>query len=105
MQARWKTAAPSSASRHGAVAAEQRGHVDRESGVAHPAGEARDMRADARHLAHDDHRRARPATYTRLVTPSSAISRAREILQRIVLASCSVRRHVRCSYLESIYWT
>ena len=40
--------------RYGSVAAEQRRHVDREPGIADPAGEAGYMRADARHLRHDD---------------------------------------------------
>jgi hypothetical protein len=44
--------------RHRAVAAEQRRHVDRESRVAHPAGEAGHLRADAGHLGHDDYGRA-----------------------------------------------
>jgi hypothetical protein len=44
---------------HRAVAAKQRGHVDGKTRIAHPAAETRDMRADARHLGHDDHGRAR----------------------------------------------
>ncbi len=42
-------------SRHGAVAAEERRHIDSEAGIADPASKARDMRADAGHLGHDDH--------------------------------------------------
>src|SRR5690606_6739904 len=40
-----------------AVVAEQMRHPHREAGVAHPTGEAGDVRIDARHLAHDDYRR------------------------------------------------
>ena len=44
--------------RHRAVATEQRGQVYGEACIAHPPGETRDMRADAGHLRHDDHRRS-----------------------------------------------
>src|SRR5262245_11018236 len=40
---------------HSTVATKQRGHVDGKAGIPDPASEARDMRADARHLGHDDH--------------------------------------------------
>ncbi len=78
--------------RHGAVAAEQRGHVDRKSGVSHPAGEARDLRADSRHLAHDDDRRSAAGD---VHPPGHAVERDlawREILQRIVLLHAA-RQH------------
>jgi hypothetical protein len=40
--------------RHGFVAAEQRRHLDRESGIADPTGETGQMRADPGHLHHHD---------------------------------------------------
>jgi hypothetical protein len=40
---------------HGTVATKQRGHVDGKTGIPDPAGEARDMGADARHFGHHDH--------------------------------------------------
>jgi hypothetical protein len=77
--------------RHGSVPAEQRRHVDREPGVAHPAGKARDVRADAGHFAHDDDRRSRAGD----VHPSGhALERdlaTGEIVQRIVFLDAARR--------------
>ena len=42
---------------HGAVAAEQGGHVDAKACIANPARETGNVGADARHLGHDDDRR------------------------------------------------
>ncbi len=40
--------------RHCAVLAENMRHIDGETGIADPACEARDMRADSRHFGHHD---------------------------------------------------
>src|SRR5262249_20294357 len=77
--------------RHGAVAAEQRGHIDGEAGVADPAAEASDVRADARHLRHDDHRWPGAGDVHHL---GGAVERDRavlEIVEGIVLVQRALR--------------
>ena len=70
--------------RHGAIAPEQRGHVDAEARIAHPAGEARDLRADAGHLGHHDHRRA-PARHVHHLVDSVQHDLAMlEVIERVV---------------------
>jgi transcriptional regulator GlxA family with amidase domain len=98
-QARWNTCAHASAlehlravlgNRHGAVAAEQRGHVDREARIAHPAGEARHMRADARHLRHDDDSRAAAGHMHGLRRVDQRHLPVGEILERVVLLHAAI---------------
>ena len=71
--------------RHGAVAAEQRGHVHGESGVANPAAEAGDVRADAGHLRHHDHRRSAAGHVHHLGDAVECDCACVEVLERVVL--------------------
>jgi hypothetical protein len=72
------------------VAAEQRRHVNGESGVPNPASEPRDMGADTRHLGHHDHRRSRAGDMHRLGNAVERNVAALEILKRIRPASWTV---------------
>jgi len=78
--------------RHGAVAAEQRGHVNGKTRDPHPAGEARHVRADPRHLAHDDHRRARAGDVDASGCAIESEVAPGEIFERVVLFHAA-RRH------------
>ena len=88
--------------RNGAVAAEQRRHVDGEAGVADPAGKPRDMRADAGHLRHHDDGRPRAGHVDDLGDAIECDVEAPEILERIVLLHGPFR-HRRNSLLVDGY--
>jgi hypothetical protein len=80
---------------HGAVTAEQRRHVHRKSGIAHPSAEAGDMGADSGHFGHDDD----SGTVAGAVDPLGDVVQRdlanREILKRVVLLHGSIG-HTKC---------
>ncbi|MNY15046.1 hypothetical protein D3C86_1482430 [compost metagenome] len=76
---------------HRAISAKKRRHVDRETRIPHPAAEARDVGADARHFRHDNHG-GTGSVDVHLLGHRIEGDRARsEILQLVILVHVSIR--------------
>src|SRR5262249_52812843 len=85
------------------VAAEQRRHVNRETGIPHPAREARYMWADAGHFGHHDDGRPLPRGMDLLGDAIEGDVARREIVERVIDLHVAGRHAAITS--ESILWT
>src|SRR5262245_20395733 len=79
----------------GTVPTKERGHVDSETRIANPSAETRDVRADARHLSHDDYRRTRTRNMHDLGHVAERDLAPCEVVEGVIIVEAADRKSTR----------